>query len=567
MSIKVKLIAGFIAVAAIAAIIGIIGVININTMAADAEFSYMNQTMPVGQLVAVTEGFQRQRINSRDLVASTNAAEAQQFKATIDELSAKVEEAYTNYESTMVDGKGRDLFNVAQAARAVYRTSLQKVVSLVDQGKISEAHEEIAGAGKVAAFAYQEALDELVKFKLDGAQTMYTENVENAKNITMLVVVALAVGVILALVLGFILSFSISMPLAEAVKLTTYVAEGDLTHTVPAVYLKRSDEIGSLAKAIQGMMTALRELVASVMSSSSNVSSGSQEMSSTAQQMSQGATEQAASAEEVSSSVEEMSSTIKQNADNSQTTEGMARKAAGDATIGAEAVTKAVGAMKEIAAKINIIEEIARQTNLLALNAAIEAARAGEAGKGFAVVASEVRKLAERSQNAAGEILSLSKTSVDVAEEAGKRITQVVPDIGKTADLVAEISAASREQSTGVEQIARAVTQLDTVIQQNASASEEMASMAEELSSQAEQLAEAIAYFKLDEESRRQHASLAENKQQPAAETRTKKPLAIAHAQTQKQGEPKAKTSTKTGITVRPNKASENVSDDDFEEF
>ena len=211
-------------------------------------------------------------------------------------------------------------------------------------------------------------------------------------------------------------------------KLTTFVAEGDLTNEVPELYLKRPDEIGMLAKAIQGMMVSLRELVASVQSSSANVSSGSLQMSSTAQQMSQGATEQAASAEEVSSSIEEMTSTIKQNADNSSTTEGIARKAAGDADVGAGAVTKAVAAMKDIATKINVIEEIARQTNLLALNAAIEAARAGEAGKGFAVVASEVRKLAERSQSAAGEILSLSRTSVEVAEEAGKRIVQVVPD-------------------------------------------------------------------------------------------------------------------------------------------
>ena len=220
-------------------------------------------------------------------------------------------------------------------------------------------------------------------------------------------------------------------------------------------------------------------------------------MSSTAQQMSQGATEQAASAEEVSSSIEEMTSTIKQNADNAQATESLARQAANDAELGALAVNKALAAMNQIADKIIIIEEIARQTNLLALNAAIEAARAGEAGKGFAVVASEVRKLAERSQGAAGEIMSLSKSTVSVAKEAGARIGAMVPDIRQTANLVAEISAASREQSVGTDQIAKAVTQLDTVIQQNASASEEMASMAEELSGQSEQLAEAIAYFKL----------------------------------------------------------------------
>jgi len=169
-----------------------------------------------------------------------------------------------------------------------------------------------------------------------------------------------------------------------------------------------------------------------------------------------------------------------------------------DADTGGRSVVEAVGAMKEIAQKISIIDEIARQTNLLALNAAIEAARAGEAGKGFAVVASEVRKLAERSQKASGEIGDLSRNTVGTATKAGEIIQSIVPDIQKTSDLVQEIASASVEQNAGVEQIAKAMTQLDTVIQQNASASEEMASMAEELSSQAEQLAQTISFFKVD---------------------------------------------------------------------
>ena len=161
-------------------------------------------------------------------------------------------------------------------------------------------------------------------------------------------------------------------------------------------------------------------------------------------------------------------------------------------------MTETVSAMKEIATKISIIEEIARQTNLLALNAAIEAARAGEHGKGFAVVASEVRKLAERSQEAAGEISHLSTTSVDIAEQAGDMLNKMLPDIQKTAELVQEISASSREQDTGAEQINKAIQQLDQVIQQNAGAAEEMASTTEELSSQAEQLKSTIAFFTLD---------------------------------------------------------------------
>jgi len=239
------------------------------------------------------------------------------------------------------------------------------------------------------------------------------------------------------------------------------------------------------------------------------VASGSQELSATAQQLSQGATEQAASAEEISSSMEEMTSSIKHNSDNSSQTEKIAVKSAADAKAGGKAVTETVAAMKEIATKISIIEEIARQTNLLALNAAIEAARAGEHGKGFAVVASEVRKLAERSQAAAGEISTLSSRSVQVAETAGEMLTKMVPDIQRTAELVQEISASSREQDTGAEQINKAIQQLDMVIQQNASASEEMASTSEELSGQAEQLKDSISFFRIDSSGSRQQARAA----------------------------------------------------------
>ena len=271
------------------------------------------------------------------------------------------------------------------------------------------------------------------------------------------------------------------------------VANGNLM-----VVIKKRSEEDSLMEALQSMVTKLKDVVREVQTAADNVASGSQELSASAQQMSQGATEQAASAEEVSSSMEEMTSSIKQNADNSIQTEKIAMKSAADAKTGGKAVTETVAAMKEIATKINIIEEIARQTNLLALNAAIEAARAGEHGKGFAVVAAEVRKLAERSQKAAGEIGSLSTSSVEIAEKAGDLLEKMLPDIQKTAELVQEISASSKEQDTGAEQISKAIQQLDSVIQQNASASEEMASTSEELSSQAEQLKDTISFFTID---------------------------------------------------------------------
>jgi methyl-accepting chemotaxis protein len=307
-----------------------------------------------------------------------------------------------------------------------------------------------------------------------------------------------AVVIIIAVVLvALFIANMIAKPVTKGVSFAENIAKGDLTASLD---VDQKDEIGLLAEALRNMVQRLQQVVKDVQSASDNVASGSEEMSSSSEELSQGATEQASNIEEVSSSMEQMASNIQQNTDNAQETEKISNKAAQDAESGGKAVNDTVQAMKDIADKISIIEEIARQTNLLALNAAIEAARAGEAGKGFAVVAAEVRKLAERSGGAAKEIRELSSSSVEIAEDAGQMLNKMVPDIQKTAELVQEIAAASREQNSGAEQVNKAVQQLDQVIQQNATASEELSSTAEELSSQAQQLQDTMAFFKIDEE-------------------------------------------------------------------
>jgi methyl-accepting chemotaxis protein len=269
------------------------------------------------------------------------------------------------------------------------------------------------------------------------------------------------------------------------------IAEGDLT-----VNPKLASDQDVLGKALITMVDRLRGVVGDAIAASNNVSTGSQQLSATSEQMSQGATEQASAAEQASASMEEMAANIKQNADNAAQTEKISRQSANDAAASGDAVTKAVDAMRTIAEKITIVQEIARQTDLLALNAAVEAARAGEHGKGFAVVASEVRKLAERSQTAATEISALSSGTVKAAQSAGEMLVKLVPDIRKTAELVAEISAACREQDIGAAQINEAIQQLDKVTQQNTAAAEEMSATSEELASQAEELQTSIAYFR-----------------------------------------------------------------------
>jgi len=374
---------------------------------------------------------------------------------------------------------GQEIINHKNEALALMDTSDANIgvvdAKLQDITKSLTHLEDISGTEMVKAMA-----------AADGAQEL--------SNVVLIVISVICV--LLAIFLGLIITRDLLAQLGGEpyyiADLARKVADGDLSMKFNGNGKKST----GVFAAIKDMITNLTEVIGSVVSSAENVSSGSQEVSSTAQQMSQGASEQAASAEEVSSSIEEMGANIRQNADNAMQTEKIALKAAGDAQEGGGAVQQTVNAMKEIAEKINIIEEIARNTNLLALNAAIEAARAGEHGKGFAVVASEVRKLAERSQKAAAEINELSRSSVDVAEHAGELLTKIVPDIQKTSELVQEINAASGEQKSGTEQINKAIMQLDTVIQQNASASEEMASMAEELSSQAEQMQASISFFK-----------------------------------------------------------------------
>ena len=367
--------------------------------------------------------------------------------------------------------------------------------------KVNDKQEEVKTSVQLQMQTLEKAMAEII----DPAKATRVEDAEkaHATGRTMIlagIVTAFFIGLILAL----IITRGITQPLKKVLNALNSIAEGDLT-VAPGVVQK--DEIGQLADAQRNMIEKLKEVVSQVQAASDNVASGSEEMSSSSEELSQGSTEQASNLEEVTSSMEEMASNINQNADNAAETENIARQAAQDAEEGGRQVDRTVLAMKDIAEKISIIEEIARQTNLLALNAAIEAARAGEAGKGFAVVAAEVRKLAERSGEAAKEIGTLSSSSVDVAERAGRMLEKMVPDIRRTAELVQEINAASREQTAGAAQINQAIAQLDQVVQQNASSAEEVSSTAQELASQAQQLQSTMGFFIISGKNRRAKAS------------------------------------------------------------
>jgi len=281
--------------------------------------------------------------------------------------------------------------------------------------------------------------------------------------------------------------------LNEITNKSKLISKGDLTVKLD----KRSDK-DELMHALSEMSINLKNIVSEIIEAAENVASGSSQLSTTAEQIAQGANEQAASTEEVSASIEEMNATIQQNSDNSMQTDRIARESAQNIINVNAATENSMIAIRDIATKIQIINDIAEKTDILAINAAIEAARAGEHGKGFAVVAAEVRKLAEVSQKAAKEINELSRSSLRITEDAGKLMAQIIPNIQRTAQLVQEITAASSEQTTGANQIAKAIEQLTSVTQQNSSAAEEMSTGSEELSSQAEMLKEVISFFKTD---------------------------------------------------------------------
>ncbi|KTS79073.1 chemotaxis protein [Pseudomonas oryzihabitans] len=306
---------------------------------------------------------------------------------------------------------------------------------------------------------------------------------------------------------------AIVAPLSEAMDVMAGLSRGDLSLKVTGDY---HGQLLELKTSINDTVDKLSQIIGDVREAADALASAAEEVSATSQSMSQASTEQAASVDETSASIEQMSASIAQNTENAKITDGMAGKAAREADEGGQAVGETLVAMKTIADKISIVDDIAYQTNLLALNAAIEAARAGEHGKGFAVVAAEVRKLAERSQVAAQEIGSVAKTSVALAERAGSLLDEIVPSITKTSDLVQEIAAASEEQSSGVNQINSAMTQLNQITQQNASASEQLAATAEEMSGQAEQLQRLMGFFNNAEARAVQHLDRAFEQVRPA---------------------------------------------------
>jgi methyl-accepting chemotaxis protein len=473
-----------------------IGQYEMSRVFAAANFANENTVPAIVDLTRARSSLSSMRIALLKHTAEADPSRMAAFEQTITKAQQDLEVALKDYGDTLADDKDRAMFAADRATLADYYSMRDQALALSKAGKKAEAQAiqvnqtGISGKASDTLNAHIDYNIQLGKDQSDRAQSIRQRAVLmtlSLSTLTLLIVAAI----------GFWVTRNLLRALGGepdyAVDVVSRVASGDLTVNV----VTRDDDDSSMLFAIRSMVEKLSTTISEIRLSASSLASSSEQVAATSQSVSQAASEQAASVEETSASVEQMTSSIAQNSENARATDAIAGKSAQDADSSGKAVTETTRAMRSIADKIGIIDDIAYQTNLLALNAAIEAARAGEHGKGFAVVATEVRKLAERSQVAAREISEVAGSSVELADQAGKLLDELVPSIRKTSALVQEVRAASDEQASGVSQINQAIDQINRATQQSAAGSEELSSIAEEMSAQAVQLKGLMDYFKV----------------------------------------------------------------------
>ena len=504
-----KLLSSFILLAVIAGVIGWIGISSIRTADLNSTALYEKMTVPIAQLGDVSTAFQRVRVNLAKIVMSRDGAEKQSYAEKIKGYGAEVTRNVELIDKELTGAEEKRLLKEFTDARALYRPVLARVIELSMAGKVAEAQLMYDGEATRTALAEQTAIDKFVDYQVKQAKSLADQNTAAAGAAVRFTFALALLGVILAVGLGIFITRIITGPLQEAVRISKLVARGDLTSRIEPTC---TDETGELLLALKEMNGSLVTIVGEVRNGADSIATATEQIAAGNADLSQRTEEQASALEETASSMEELTSTVKQNAGNAQQANQLAISASSVAVKGGEVIHRVVQTMESISTSsrkisdiIGVIDGIAFQTNILALNAAVEAARAGEQGRGFAVVAAEVRSLAQRSAAAAKEIKALIEDSVGkvqdgskLVDEAGRTTGEIVTSIKRVTDIMAEISAASVEQSEGIEQVNMAITQMDDVTQQNAALVEEAAAAAESLEEQALQLVQVVAGFKLE---------------------------------------------------------------------
>jgi len=486
-------------------LIGVFGIYGMYNSNQDMSSIYKNQVIPLKDLKQISDMYAVNIVDTAFKVRDGNL-DWQQGLNNVEEANIIIHSRWDAYLTTV-------LVEEEQAIVSELKPLMNEADKTVTSLKNLLQSKDRAGLDSFVKNELYDTIDPisehfaaLVDIQLKIAESVYHHSTLMYENTIIVNLSIIAFAITLSITLGFIIGRSITKQLggephyAEAV--IRKVAAGDLTVQVKL----DSEDQSSMLFAISQMVTKLTEIISEVRSSADSLSSASEQMSATSQSLSQSSSEQAASIEQTSAAMEEMTASISQNNDNSKITESIASQSALKADTGGKAVSETMSAMRQIAEKISIIDDIAYQTNLLALNAAIEAGRAGEHGRGFAVVAAEVRKLAARSQTAAKEIDEVANSSVKLAELAGTLLDEIVPGIQRTSELVQEIAAASNEQSAGACEINDAIAQITMATQQNAAASEELSSTSEELTSQAMNLQELISYFQVPNDQAKRRA-------------------------------------------------------------
>ena len=416
------------------------------------------------------------------------------------ENGTQVKERFGSFEEKILPiwgSKSPDFFQFEENYK-IWSTETGLLIDLLRKGETENAKRLYQGDYLLSFGKMRGAMDRLTETTLEHGERDYGVIDGDGNRAILSTVGGISLVLLFSIVLGFTVTASITVPIIRTIRFADGISRGILTEKLEDGLTSQQNEIGDLSRILNEMIARLRSVIGEVMRSSGQVSSGSKQLAQVASDISMGASTQASSVEQVSATMEEIRSNLEQSTENARMTEQIARSVASDAIQGGSTVKEALQAIQQIADKISVIDDISNQTNLLALNATIEAARAGESGKGFAVVASEVRKLAEKSQASAGEILELASRTLRISTEAGSILDRLVPEIRKTSELVQEISDSSREQSTGVSQVSEAIQQLDLIIQKNAATSEEMSSTAEELAGQSASLLEVGSFFKID---------------------------------------------------------------------